>query len=75
MTRGGLNKNSMSQFFRDNGEIFYKEKESYSTWYKRCVLKYFPNKRKEHNKITYKNYINRYHINSEFKRFCKIECF
>ena len=66
----GLNKNSLSQIFRNNGEIFDKEK-----WHKRCVLKYFPQKRKEHNKITYKNYIKRYHIDSEFKRFCKIECY
>ena len=71
----GLNKNSLSQFFRDNGEVFDCKNESYCTWYKKCVLKYFSEKRKQHNKITYKNYINRYHINSEFKRFCKIECF
>ena len=71
----GLNKNSLSQFFRDNGEVFDCNKESYCTWYKKCVLKYFPEKRKQHNKITYKNYINRSHLNSEFKRLCKIECF
>jgi hypothetical protein len=46
MTRGGLNKNSLSQFFRDNGEIFDKEKESYATWHKNCVLKYFPERKK-----------------------------
>ena len=35
----GLNKNSLSQIFRNNGEVFDKEKESYATWHKRCVLK------------------------------------
>ena len=59
MTRGGLNKNSMSQFFRDNGEIFDKEKESYAIWHK----KYFPErKKKKHNDIVRKPALRRYHI-------------
>ena len=71
----GLNKNSLSQFFRDNGEVFDCNKESYCTWYKKCVLKYFPEKRKQHNNIMRKPALRRYHIITEFKRLCKIECF
>ena len=71
----GLNKNSLSQCFRDNGEIFDKEKESYCTWYKRCVLKYFPEKKKQHYNIVRKPALRRCHIITEFNRLCKIECY
>ena len=75
MTRGGLNKNSLSQIFRNNGEVFDKEKESYATWHKRCVLKYFPEKKKQHNNIMRRPALKRYHMITEFKRLCKIDCF
>ena len=45
------NKKSKAQFFRDNGEVFDKEKESYQTWYKKCGFKYFPDKRELHNAL------------------------
>ena len=69
------NKKSKAQFFRDNGEIFNKEKESYQTWYKKCVLKYDPEKRKQHNAITRGPALKRYHINSAFNKLCKIEIY
>ena len=71
----GLNKKSLSQMFRDAGEVFDKEKEPYITWYKRCVLKYFPDKRKAHYDDTNKLHMKKYHCNKQFKLLCKIECY
>ena len=71
----GLNKKSLAQMFRDAGEVFDKEKESYQTWHKRCVLKYFPNKRKQHYAGTNKLHMKKYHSNKEFKVLCEIECY
>ena len=71
----GLNKKSLSQMFRDAGEVFDREVETYPTWHKRCVLKYFPNKRKAHYDGTNKLHRKKYYINKEFKILCKIECY
>ena len=35
----GPSKMLYAQMFRETGEAFDKNKESYCTWYKRCVLK------------------------------------
>ena len=71
----GLNKKSLSQMFRDAGEVFDENEETYKCWHKRCVLKYFPDKRKAHYDGTNKLHMKKYHCNKEFKKLCKIECY
>ena len=42
---------------------------------KKCVLKYFPEKRELHNALTRGPALRRYHINSAFNKLCKIEIY
>ena len=38
-------------------------------------IKVFSEQKKQHNNIVRKPALRRYHIITEFKRLCKIECF